>query len=490
MCLDTFIKRIAFASLWLLLVTVSGCKKFVTVPAPPTGLTSGNVYESDVTAISVMSQLYGRIAGSGYGVSGEGNINGFFLAGGLCSDELTLFAKQDLTSLQYYTNTLTSAGAPAGPWIEVYNYIYTTNAVIESVTGNSALTPAVAQQLLGEAEFMRGFFYFYLVNIYGAVPLVTNTDAKGNALNARASIDSVYHQIITDLTAAQGLLSNNYLGPDLLTTTVQKVRPTKMAATALLARAYLYTKDYEDAYAQSNALINSGLFQLDSLNAVFLMNSNEAIWQLQSAALGYNPNTPEGGDFILPPTGPNFNNGYWWYLNADLVNSFEAGDNRRTDWIDSAVVGSTVYYYAYKYKSGLQQQNVQTEYPMVLRLGEQYLIRAEAEANGAGGGVSDAVTDLNVIRQRAGLSGYAGIVGTDSLMSALLKERRVELFTEWGHRWLDLKRWPVANTLNSVMTQASIEKGVTWSPDNYQALFPIGQAEIYADPNLVQNPGY
>lgn len=472
----------------LLLTLVAGCKKFVTVPPPPTSLNSDNVYQSDGTAAAVMTQLYASVVNGGGNI---GQLDGFFLTGGMSADELTLFNLSDATALSYYTNALVPLNTGVlGPWFEVYTDIFTTNAVIDGVTGNNLLTPAVSQQLLGEAKFMRGFFYFYLVNIYGEVPLVTNTNAKANALNYRATVDSVYGQIIGDLTDAEALLSDNYLGPDLQTVTTAKLRPTKWAATALLARVYLYHQDYPNAYAQANSVIGSNLFGLDSLDAVFLMNSHEAIWQLQNINLGRSANTPEGQVFILPATGPGATNGYEYYLNNALVNSFEPGDSRRTHWIDSVVVGSTAYYYPYKYKAGAAQLSTQSEYQMVFRLGEQYLIRAEAEANGAGGGLSAAVNDLDAIRQRAGLPGYAGPVTTDSVMAALLNERRVELFTEWGHRWFDLKRWPVASTLNSVMIPAALAKGAVWNPDNHQALFPIPQVEIEFDLNLTQNPGY
>ena len=68
---------------------------------------------------------------------------------------------------------------------------------------------------------------------------------------------------------------------------------------------------------------------------------------------------------------------------------------------------------------------------------------------------------------------------------AILHERKVELFTEWGHRWLDLKR---TGAMDSVMTRVAGEKGTTWQP--YFKLFPIPQYEIQQNPNLVQNPGY
>ena len=145
------------------------------------------------------------------------------------------------------------------------------------------------------------------------------------------------------------------------------------------------------------------------------------------------------------------------------------------------------YYFPYKYKS-YQSGKPVTEYYMVLRLGEQYLIRAEARAQQ--GNISGALADLNSIRNRAGLASYTGPTDNTSLLTAILHERQVELFTEWGHRWLDLKR---TNTVNSIMGSPGNvcqAKGGTWNSDGHQAVFPIPLSEMNLNHNLTQNSGY
>jgi len=120
---------------------------------------------------------------------------------------------------------------------------------------------------------------------------------------------------------------------------------------------------------------------------------------------------------------------------------------------------------------------------MMLRLGEQYLIRAEARAQQ--GETTQAVADLNVIRNRAGLPNYSGGTDKASLIAAIFHERQVELFTELGHRFFDLKR---AGTINAVMGSVAPQKGGTWNAN--KALFPIPISDILNDSNLTQNPGY
>ncbi|HEY4195211.1 MAG TPA: RagB/SusD family nutrient uptake outer membrane protein, partial [Mucilaginibacter sp.] len=155
-----------------------------------------------------------------------------------------------------------------------------------------------------------------------------------------------------------------------------------------------------------------------------------------------------------------------------------------TSWTNNIMINGVSYNYAYKYK--LVNTSTTDEYSMVLRLAEQYLIRAEAEANGEGNGINGAIADLNIIRNRAGL-GNTTANDKNSLLSAISHERQVELFTEWGDRWLNLKR---TGQIDAVMGIVTPLKGGTWNT-NYQ-LYPIPEQQILNDPNMTdsQNPGY
>jgi len=233
---------------------------------------------------------------------------------------------------------------------------------------------------------------------------------------------------------------------------------------------------------------------LDSLNNVFIKNSREAIWQLQSVgglSSSSSPiNTFDGYYFIIPPTG--FNGVQSFYINNALVASFEAGDKRKTSWMKvytTTVAPITNFYYPYKYKlnntgtSGTTPPSpASNEYLMVLRLAEQYLIRAEARAQQ--GNILGAQSDLNIIRARAWLAPTVAN-NKNSLLTDIAHERQVELFTEWGHRWLDLKRTGAVDVVMSIQTPL---KGGVWN--SYQQLYPILLNDIVADPNLKQNGGY
>ena len=474
----SFNKRsIILLSLICLLITQSSCKKLIDVSPPVTSLTGASVFTTDANAIGVLTGLYSGL------ISSSNLSTGFIsmsLFPALSADELSVFGT-NATYTPYYVNNLNSSANGNIYWNTEYPMLFTINSAIAEISATNSLTPAIRQQLLGEAKFMRAFCYFYLVNMYGDVPLVTDIDYNSNSKLSRTVQAKVFQQIITDLKDAQGLLSVNYLDASLLKMTSERVRPTKWAAAALLARAYLYTGDWGNAEFVSDSIIQmTSLFKLDSLGGVFLKNHPEAIWQLQPVISGYN--SQAGLFFTLPTSGPG--NSFPVYLNNTLVNSFEAGDMRKQNWTGNVTVAGTTYYYPRKYKVSTLISPAQ-EYETVLRLGEQYLIRSEARAQQ--NKLTDAINDLDTIRARAGLAALNNLSTQSAVLNAIYHERQVELFTEWGHRWLDLKR---TNTIDAVMGVVTPQKGGTWNP-NWK-LYPIPQSEIFANPNLVghQNAGY
>jgi hypothetical protein len=473
---------VSFGLCFLLsLFSIVSCKKLVEINAPVTSVNSDNVYTRDASAAAVLTGIYTNMSKNS-DFTGSRSISVYL---GLSVDEFTLANVVSTTDARYYyyTNALfapPTGGAGSNFWAPLFRYIFVCNAAIEGLNGSTSLTPALKQQLLGEATFMRAFFYFYLVNMFGDLPLITNTDYKVNLLMARTPRDKVYEQIINDLKDAQSMLNENYVDASAITSTSERTRPNKWVATALLARAYLYTGDWNNAIAQSNLIINnSSMFNLAVLNNVFLKNSSESIWQLQP--INSQRNTEDAWTFIIPSSGPDASNRPV-YLSPQLLNSFELLDERKKNWVNSVTVGTTTYYYPYKYKSAKANASL-TEYLMVFRLAEQYLILAEAEAQQDN--IAAAQAALNVIRNRAGLLNTTANNKT-SLLASILHERQVELFTELGHRWLDLKR---TNNVDAMMTLVCPQKkNSQWR--SYQQLYPLPVADINAGLNLEQNSGY
>jgi hypothetical protein len=483
--MNSFKKIFFVTSLLLFIMQWSGCKKFVQVEAPTSSVNQQNVYQSDATAIAVLTSLYASMVNDG-SFSGSNSIS---LRAGLSADEFTLAgAVSDEKLIAYYRNKLRTNPNEnygtdiwgVGSGTGLYYYVFICNAAVEGLNNSQVLTPSVKKQLLGEAKFMRAFFYFYLVNFYGDVPLVLSTNAAVSSVLPRSSNQEVYKQIVADLKEAQQSLGDSYLD-GMLKAYSERVRPTQWAATALLARVYLYITEYANAEAEANKIIaNSSLFSLAALNNVFLRNSTEAIWQLQPVQT--NRNTEDAFTFILPPTGPNQNVNPV-YLSQQQLAAFETNDKRRkgSNWVDSVLVSGKIYFYPSKYKATVTSGTV-TEYLMMFRLAEQFLIRAEARA--MQNNFEGAKDDLNLIRRRAGL-GDTNANDQPSLLTAILKERQAELFTELGQRWLDLKR---TDNINGVMSWVTPLKGGTWNA-NWQ-LYPIPFGDIQKNPNLKQNPGY
>lgn len=481
---NQLITKCCFCVSMILLIT--SCTKLVEVKAPETSINAQNVYATEGTAIGVMTGLYGTL-------SSLGNFNSYHLTSvsiwaGLSADELTLFnGIANTNSLSYFYRNELSANSITGAgfhhWNTTYPHILVCNSVIEGVSQSNSLSQTIKQQLLGEAKFMRAFCYFYLVNLYGDVPLVTSTDYIANSQLSRTPKDLVYQQIISDLKDAQTLLKDNYLDGTLLSTTNERVRPNKSTATALLARVYLYTDNWAAAEAQATAVINNtAMYSLSTVSTVFLRAgwaNKEAIWQLQPVISGWN--TDDARTFVInEPLG----NDKPVYLSASLLSTFETGDTRKNNWTKDTTISGVTYSYPYKYKNATYNDPV-TEYTMVFRLAEQYLIRAEARARQ--GNLQSSIDDINFIRlKHGGLTLPLPVSSTQAeMLSVILHERQIELFTEWGHRWFDLKR---TAKIDGIMDVVAPGKGGTWS--SYKALYPIPQADIDKNRNLIQNPGY
>ena len=437
------------------------CKKFVQVAAPETQIAGKTVFSDDKAALSAAAGIYADM-----GVS-----NLYIMSGGmtaytaLSADELAYTSYN--TNIRSFQNNAIAAenneGIYTQLWVPAYRYIYYANSILEGVAGSQKLSAATRDQLTGEMLVVRALNYFCLVNLFGDVPLETGTDYRVNRVMPRTPVPQVYDQVINDLLKAKALLAEAY-------TSAFKARPNKWAAAALLSGIYLYNRDWINAEAQASSVINSNKYSLETnLDNVFTQSAAETIWQLAND----NHNTGEGMAFV-----PYSASGMPSYvITGALLNAFEANDERFGKWLGSNTIDSNVYYYPYKYK--VRDYDPVTEFYIVFRLAEQYLIRAEARAQQ--GNIDGAVNDINTIRARAGLPAVTAS-DKDSVLSAVWHERQVELFCEWGHRWCDLKRTGRADEV------LGIEKAPGWQATD--SVYPLPSVELFNNPFLTQNPGY
>ncbi|RZM27495.1 MAG: RagB/SusD family nutrient uptake outer membrane protein [Pedobacter sp.] len=441
-----------------LVLLFASCKKLIEIPAPENEIIRSAVFSDKGTAEAAMAGIYNKLVNSG---AFGGSFGSLTMLEGAYADELVSYGNANSPVTAFYANSIVNTNSSvASIWSSSYNIIYSANAVVEGLDGSKGIQEALKRQLKGESLFLRAFMHFYLVNIFGAVPYIKTTDYEANSKVTSTPVDELYSLMIEDLLEAKDLLVNEY-------PSTQRVRINKGAATALLARAYLYSGKWAEAEVQSTELINNKAQYelLNDLNTVFLKNSKEAIWQL----IPVFQTTNEGQLFILvaPPT--------FVAMNHELAESFDATDKRKQNWIGVLTSGSgfSKWHYPFKYKE--KNNGTGAEYSMVLRMAEQYVIRAEARAEqGKLTGNNSAETDINSIRNRAGL-GNTTATTKAQLITAIEQERKWELFTEMGHRFFDLKR---LGRLDAVLDPIK----PNWEPTD--ALLPIPQSELLSNPNL------
>ncbi|ESU25976.1 ragB/SusD domain protein [Flavobacterium limnosediminis JC2902] len=443
---------------------LAACDSFVEVDLPPSQLTSPAVFENYTTATAAMVDIYARIRNNGLLA---GTVTGVSNQMGNYTDELTFYGNSSLGTMNFYNNTLIASNTDISTmWNSSYSQIYATNAVIEGVTNSTTLSVAEKNQLLGEAYFTRALLHFYLLNLFGDIPYITTTDYRVNSIVSRMPSAEVYEHIKSDLLLSSSMVSEDYI-------TSERVRPNKATVKALLARVYLYTGDWAAAVNEASEVINNtGLYVWENnLDNIFLKESTTTIWQLIPQSEGRN--TEEGSTFIFTQGPPPV-----VALSNNLMTAFEVGDERKNLWTNAVTDGVDTWYHAYKYKQ-FSNTGTSQEYSIIFRLAEQYLIRAEALAQL--GDLAGAKTDLNKIRNTAGLPDTVAVTQQD-IITAIIQERRVEFFTELGHRFFDLKR-----TGNLDAALSGIKNG--WNTTD--RLLPLPESELLMNPNLnPQNPGY
>ncbi|SRX52220.1 RagB/SusD family nutrient uptake outer membrane protein [Aequorivita sp. CIP111184] len=452
--------------IYLLLCTllICSCEDFLEVDGPLGQIESSEVYEDETTATAAVMTLYGKLRDE---VLLTGRPEGVGTLMGIYADELDFygFGGEPMDSFyqhQVYSDDLIVENL----WNGSYSLIYMTNATLAGLENSKTLSNGTKAQLRGEAMFIRSLAYFYLVNLFGDIPYPTGTKYETNRNLPKVPVSKVYEMIITDLKEAKSLLGTNYLLDE-------RTRANQMVVAALLARVYLYTKQWSLAETEAGTLINNVfVFRLEpEVSQEFLKESTSTILQLRPKYDG--GNTLEASTFLFTSGPPPL-----VALNPEFIEGMEEGDNRKNQWIGAVTDGTETWYFPYKYKYN-SNTGTSIEYSIILRISEQFLIRAEARVKQ--GNLSGALEDINVIRNRAGLMDVDAN-SESGIIEAIINERFHELFTEFGHRWFDIKRLDLANEI-----LAPIKSG--WKTTDI--LLPIPEAELMMNPNLnPQNSGY
>jgi hypothetical protein len=356
------------------------------------------------------------------------------------------------------------------------------------------ISAAQRDQLMGESRFLRAYFYWNLVRCFGGVPLipqVPKTAAEIEALNYRATADQIYDFIDADLEFAAATLPASQLS-------TQTGRVTSGAAKALLAKSSLYRKRYGKAESLCAEIMSSNTYALFSDYSKLFREvgefCSESIWEINCK--GTAPAKAIEGYFVVQA--PRGTGGLGWGFNTPtsaLINAFEPGDVRKTStyfsrgdvlW-DGYVCNNAAPNACYNYKSYVSNTMESwgkddwfaNKNLRVLRYADVLLIHAEA-AN-ENGKTADAISSLNLVRSRAGLTNTTAATQAE-VREAIYKERFVEFAMEHD-RVFDLRRQGRAGEVMRAHGKNYI--------DGVHDLYPIPQRQIdLSGGKMTQNPGY
>ena len=401
-----------------------------------------------------------------------------------------------LTQLSWTTTNPYIAGSNAsgGAWAGLYQMITRANLVLARVP-DIAMPDADKAQILAEAKFLRALAYFYLVRLYGDVPLVTTPEEQA-ALGGRTPQAQVFAQIVKDATEAEAALPASWPSTD-------KGRATKGSAQALLTEQYIWRKDWANAATNAKKIIDSGIYGLQAnyINA-FLpgsQNRNEEVFAAQSSSATGAPAIDIAAWEYPRNMNPNSNGGWGtWQPLQSFINTYPTGDYRRevsffTSGIDPTGKVVTFLPHVYKFRPTQRPGQQDVNWP-IYRYADVLLMYAEALNEQ--GQTATAIQYVNMVRARARNGTGAENRATPADLSAALTaaqarqaifdERKWELAFE-GKRWFDLVRqgFPAF--------QAAESTDPTVIPANIQPtrmVWPVPQAQIDLNPALTQNTGY
>jgi hypothetical protein len=450
--------------LGLLLISMAcACGDFVDIEPPSDQLTGSAVFENGETVDAALGHIYAELRGSGFS---NGGVSGISYLMGHYTDELELFSL-NLPSVQGFgqNDVLPSNSYVEGLWDSSYTLIHHVNSIIEGVNASSTLGDEVREQYLAEAHFLRAYIHFNLVNLFGEVPYLQGSDYRTNRDASRMDVESVHQSIIADLEMARDLMPISFESPD-------RFRPDHWTIRLMLARAFQQSGDWEGAAFEAEQVItDSGYLLNPDIETVFLKESVETLWQLDVELAGNNAR--EASTFVVLDTPPSNS-----ALSDFLMDDFEAGDLRREHWVGEISNGTDTWFFPYKYK-GYLPTDTTMECSILFRFSEALLIAAEARAQL--GQLGTALQYLNAVRQRAGLP-ILETMPKEDLLGSIYRERRVEFFSEQGHRFLDLKR-------SGRLDEALGPIKSNWNSTD--SILPIPEDELLLNPNLLpQNEGY
>lgn len=406
-------------------------------------------------------------------------------------------------------------------WQKHYEGIVRANDVLMNIE-NMELDKELKNERKGEALFLRAYFYFYLIYLYGDVPLVLDVPTIDNAMIPRESKDKIIVKMHEDLDEAIKLLPQN---PS------EVGRAAKGAALTLKAKYYMQESRFEEAIPILEEIKKLGYSLFNNYRTLFLEegeNNSEVIFDIQFTA---QTGKGQGNEFNTLYGVQSFAFGWSWLLpTKQLVELYETKEDglpdpdprfdKKDPRMDMTIIrpGATlidkldrVRVYPQQVQNAVHSQTgmhcrkyiiegshsyTQFDSPqnwIIYRYADVLLMYAEA-LNEISGGVPAVYEAINQVRQRATVEMPVIEAGKskEELREIIRRERGVELALE-GWRYFDLKRWGLLKEVNSGFKVINISNGntiLTRTFEDKHELWPIPLTEMDRNPELTQNPGY
>lgn len=456
----------------LVLALCCSCKDFLTVPLE-SSVSTGNYYKTLEDFDLSLNGVYNVLISANWDDDARWGsyFSGFMVLGRIGTDELYAAYNSDDMAMGNYTYTPRHK-IVSRTWYMMYKGIQRSNVIINRIA--SFPDSAEKNRILGEAHFLRSFFYFHLVRLYGEIPLVKEEVSDPSKMDLKKYPIADVYQFITD---------NLKLSIDLLPEESVKAHPCKLTAKAMLGKVYLQMagKPLEDksaaslAEAQLKDVINSGKFSLET-NYFELFDGkheygSEYIWDIEFTNDGTTTYGGQVGTFDGPSDPDNL---YWVEIRAfpEFYDKFNASDKRRDaiarfrfikDADEKLVPEYYIldpakpddvdnYYYSYKFRHALTKEERGSgwanwanpiNFP-IIRYSDVLLMYAEAGLRANGNASNEQREYVNQVRRR----GFAKPINTPNASidlstityDNLLQERSFELCFE-GQRWYDLVRF-------------------------------------------------
>jgi len=509
------------------IVGASGCTD-LTLP-PKSSITDANVFKDAGSYQAFLAKIYAGLAVSGQeGPAGQPDIQGidegfsqylrlYWEAEELPTDEAVI-GWNDIGLPEMNTQLWAGSNQFAvAMYYRIFFQISMANEFLRQTTDDKLASRGVSdslkaqiQQYRAEARFLRAFSYWNGIDLFGSIPLITEDYPLNSAPPKQSTRVDLFNFVIGELKDIHDQLP--VPGPQSYGRATTAADDMLQAELFLNDSVYTGTPDYTDALAEASAVIGSDAFSLDpNYHHMFEADNNtspEFIWAITQD--GTRTQTYGGVTFLVhAEVGGSMSAGNYgidggWdgiRLKPEAYQLYASGDQRASYFYTSgqsedvtSIPDFTTGIAAPKFtnmtsggNAGSNATFVDTDFP-VFRLGEAYLIYAEAQLRGGGGNRAQALAYVNALRERA----YGGASGdiTDSQLTLdfLLAERGRELLWE-AHRRTDLVRFGEFTGDKYIWEwKGGTQTGT--ATDSFRDLYPIPESEIVANPNLKQNPGY